>query len=1596
MGRKGNMLFKRLKKSLSLSVFLLFLMNTLQPSICCGLSINSDSAPPSFLSFSSSYGEIEKSSEYKSSKPPVVVIQDAHCEAGIQDSIYNILKYLADKTDGRFVVGVEGMSEGIVTPSKEFASAVKDPVQKKSIDLLFKDGRISAVEYAQLNHPDSFQVYGLENKFYYEKNRFAFVQTQNSKVELETLIEEIEASLGDLKDSFYPKDMSLIDSLFNAGPDTYSKSVFDLTYLFDKYEFKYIDYPQLSKFKDFVRSEERIVSSSKFKDELTAFSKEAGLGKDDNVMEVVHKSDSFGAISLDDYPTLKHWKTLQSVFNNIDFSLLVKEKHQMRKALGQLLYSTEFEQVFSEAMRYVQYVKDLSKMGLTFSDMKKFTDMKTEWSLNRLVKWLELNDYLSASEVQNIINLSQKINLTLSFYDAVNEREEAIVKNLDEIYKTSSTVSAVVVGGFHAAGVVEHLEQENIPYYLIMPNAEFRDKRAEEKYYEAITGQFDLKFQIDLNAGAGASIIPGVKPIEFSANYFAPDYFQGKDGALDALHLMNQINKKILDFNSGESELTAMEFASEVKALSNDRWTVSVDLNAETGMAEVSAKLNETRVDEPIDSLSSLLQSSEFDTERKMLNDIANVLFADEFASHEYSSLLNEKFRDELLALAGSDEKKKQSVNKFFDNASYTKDDEAVVRDLLVRLLNGDYIFDGPPADSEVTGNENVDALFFGGGNGSYVTGRALQTVLPGQIISSVQGNVDDGGSTYKIIEALIDAGYGVLFPPGDVVNSLFMTFASLEKVNKVLDGAGRSKTPLYGKDFSRDNFKDHTLLMFREQFNMIASQNPNILSEDYVQYLSNVLKLIDIADKHIFNAGGVDLAMKGASLRNILVVAALIDAGLIVGDKESPKYRTAIANTKHFSVQDIFDKLARAVGIKNGTVTIASFDPKKLWAEFQDAVLILEDSTDNFSDLEKKPDVDLMRYRVNVRKGEDGVYYQYPEYNERGIEIETKDQSFPYGSVSDPIILTRDGNPKFKVVISSDVNKNVFMSVLDVTNNTLKHFSYEEEVREDTGKLHATTLFEVAADNIDEVVLNNLGINGSTEDRSDVGNVYTMLNNGTGLYNAEPGYENRPNYFMVNKNVKMGEVQLVAGKSAVLFRPRLVMMQTHITETIATSKVVDVGLSGTIDESDPKAEFKAEDSPQESNDALIEIIENTTSNLFTWGPGSDITSIRPYLLNKHIVLALYKKRLANPDLKIVDILGYNHDSETMNREIIDLINDKNVAIMKHRLKKDGTFAAEDEEVDKEDLVRYDDIFTDLLLNDSEYALEKADQYKEEFGDLLDNKNVYIEKRTDAGAASKYGKASRGVLDTTDAEAKLNEDFPNLEVHVEELLDIYFDIDRGTGKKKPKLGYSQQALEDALAKIGSESEGVEMPERMTDEDIKDMKTGLNESAPLFDADRKVFLFDPIEEIINNVDYFKNIAKLSNIVIITSNDAISSAFDGIKGIEVKKELGAEHIFNEKDAVVADSVRLQSLKRKGTDLLFQYMDDEDKVDQLMILLGYAAKFDSKSALQNAASDALDCNGYITVKNILLEKANVFFDKVKEEVEALARQEIVKKAA
>ena len=407
---------------------------------------------------------------------------------------------------------------------------------------------------------------------------------------------------------------------------------------------------------------------------------------------------------------------------------------------------------------------------------------------------------------------------------------------------------------------------------------------------------------------------------------------------------------------------------------------------------------------------------------------------------------------------------------------------------------------------------------------------QTLKTLLVKKqaIIESVQSSIDDGGSTFKMIIGLIAKGFGWIPSVGDLVNSLFKGFATADKFYKLLDDQGRvsvkknaagQEVIVYhdeqGVEHELGDMKVKTLvlrLLGRIVENTLITKQgighgpkATIISDDFVYFASNLLNLIDRVQPYFDQK---IIPLEGASIRNLLLLAAMDYIGLI--DISHPKFQPGERRSLLSDQEDI--------------------------KRFQKAM-------------------DLLGEMAGIDKARVSVSHKYPStvyavYRENVILIEKPASEDPKKTVKHVLVVHLD---RVGAIATIRVPEN---------HNEIHTITYPVRPQANFGIGAVRTMVHAE---ITEAGTLRLSINGFEQDRIELvepeaiedtfvvyqGQQHRIASDGTGMVRFDTDQQGVFAY----KPLKVDDV-------SVYVRSRFVAMQTHVTETVNYSKIIDFGIA--------------------------------------------------------------------------------------------------------------------------------------------------------------------------------------------------------------------------------------------------------------------------------------------------------------------------------------------------------------------------------------------------------------------------------------------------
>jgi len=140
--------------------------------------------------------------------PFVVLVEDAHSSLEAQLKIAQLIRYIRETWNVRLVSleGAEGEAplDALETPADENAI-------QEVLDFYLEEALITGPEYAILQHPEDYIVYGAENMGLYEADRNYYLEVAQDRHEFGKILNRVEKALNQKKKDIYSPALLVFD-----------------------------------------------------------------------------------------------------------------------------------------------------------------------------------------------------------------------------------------------------------------------------------------------------------------------------------------------------------------------------------------------------------------------------------------------------------------------------------------------------------------------------------------------------------------------------------------------------------------------------------------------------------------------------------------------------------------------------------------------------------------------------------------------------------------------------------------------------------------------------------------------------------------------------------------------------------------------------------------------------------------------------------------------------------------------------------------------------------------------------------------------------------------------------------------------------------------------------------------------------------------------------------------------------------------------------------------------------------------------------------------------------------------------------------------
>ncbi len=461
------------------------------------------------VDLSRNIGEIKKT--FHGTKDQIVIhIQDAHANYEAQRNIAKIVNYFVSRHNVH-LVNVEGTSGEINTA---LLSSFPDAAVRRMVsDYFLRKAKLTGPEYLALTKPKNFTLYGIEEKNLYEANRGIFVEALEYADDDEKTLKDLRLVLDEVSRAIYSDELRSVarqKKHFDKDPNYLHEYAEFLSQKGEKLEIPLMNYKNILSLRRLIDLEQEIDFKAAereievfFEDlkkllpreELSRFitnSVQFRLQKMTRSQYYGYLQERVNEVSID-----RH--RFQNVLDYIEYGRLYdaigidlfKELESMEKAVKVKLFRNEDEKRTDELFTYLGILENLFRFALVKDEVMFFYGNRNGFNSSNFVNFIDMA--VAKYHLQLVNKLPKKLaridedaRKVEKFYELAVKRDQAIMQNaLARMDYEGSSISVMITGGFHTAGIQRTLEEKGISYMVIAPKMTSAvDEEAQTRLYE--------------------------------------------------------------------------------------------------------------------------------------------------------------------------------------------------------------------------------------------------------------------------------------------------------------------------------------------------------------------------------------------------------------------------------------------------------------------------------------------------------------------------------------------------------------------------------------------------------------------------------------------------------------------------------------------------------------------------------------------------------------------------------------------------------------------------------------------------------------------------------------------------------------------------------------------------------------------------------------------------------------------------------------------------------------------------------------------------------------------------------------------------------
>jgi len=440
----------------------------------------------------------------------IIHIQDAHCDYYAQRTIIKLIKHFREKYGIALICLEGGIGSYDLSP---FTAIENNTVRYKAADFFLKQGSLSAAEFAAVEDPGRFLLWGMEDGALYRKNLQVYRESIRYKRRVDEDLKHLSYIVHNLKRHIYSDALFLLDLKYSQYKNNELPFKEYLSYLTEQARLNAIPLKTLHNIyllKQVLEEEDRIdfhkanTERNKFIEALrermshnqverlverTVRFKEGDVAQKDFYNYLIEEGKKAG-IRLSDYPSLQRYIVYISIYTSIDKSQMLEDLSRLEDLLRESMCASDKQMrlmLFSKRFTLMQKAFDFS---LTKDDFDYFGKHMDDLRMDEFLSFIREQAPLykiQAAVPERAVELDDRLKEIGKFYVYSFERDGVFVEHIEKKMKASGFHNAILItGGFHTENLTELLREQGFSYVTILPR--FRHEEGYESPYFRILG----------------------------------------------------------------------------------------------------------------------------------------------------------------------------------------------------------------------------------------------------------------------------------------------------------------------------------------------------------------------------------------------------------------------------------------------------------------------------------------------------------------------------------------------------------------------------------------------------------------------------------------------------------------------------------------------------------------------------------------------------------------------------------------------------------------------------------------------------------------------------------------------------------------------------------------------------------------------------------------------------------------------------------------------------------------------------------------------------------------------------------------------------